>query len=87
MHAANRPNPGAWTREASGAQRDDREQGGPGRFSETTAGGLAQDADACDKTLFCRLPSPLQLALLYRLHAGVYRQPGKLRTAGRRPHG
>jgi len=87
MNATNQPDSGAKALEASAAQRDDLEVEAAWRRNATKAHEVSQDADPCDKRLFCRLPSPLQLALLYRLHASVYRQPRKFRAAGRRSNG
>jgi hypothetical protein len=83
MNASNQPDPGSKALEACGAQGDDLDRDGPRRFSDAMANGPPQEADPADKMLFWRLPSPLQLALLYRLHARAYRQPHDFRKAGR----
>ena len=81
MNPTNQPDTDATTLEASSAECADFDVPG-GLFSEFELIKLARVAEAGGKKLFCRLPSPLQLALLVRFTAGG--QSGAAGHSGRR---
>jgi hypothetical protein len=63
MNATNRPDTDAMTLRAFSAEHADFDMAGLGVFSNLEAIELALVAGTAEKRLFCRLPSPLRLAL------------------------
>jgi hypothetical protein len=70
MNAMKQPDTNATTREASSARCADFDAAGSGLFSDLEQIELARIITADGKKLFCRLPSPLRLALRACLTAG-----------------
>lgn len=70
MNAMKQPDTNAARLEGSSAQRADFDAAGFGLFSDLEQIELARIITADGKKLFCRLPSPLRLALRACLTAG-----------------
>lgn len=70
MNATNESDTDTTTHETSGAECADFDVAGYDLTGQLDAIRLAPVAEAGGKKLFCRLPSPLKMALLARLTAG-----------------